>query len=96
MKVNWNVRIKNPNFWLTLIPASLLLIQLVLDLFGVEMDFGQLGEKLKAIVNAVFAVLMILGIVNDPTTEGLNDSKRALGYTEPWKDETVSVDQGQS
>lgn len=94
MKVNWIVRIKNPNFWLALIPATLLLVQLVLDLFGVKMDFGDLGEKLKAIVNAVFALLMILGIVNDPTTDGLNDSQRALGYEEPWKDETSSVGQG--
>lgn len=86
MTVNWKVRIKNVNFWLMIIPAILLLAQLVLDLFGIHMDFGELGNKLKAIVNAVFAILTLLGIVNDPTTDGLNDSKRALGYEEPWKD----------
>lgn len=92
MKVNWDVRWKNPNFWLMIIPATLLLIQLVLDLFGIHMDFGDLGNKLKAIVNAVFAILALLGVVNDPTTDGLGDSQRALGYTEPWKDEPVDVD----
>ena len=86
MTVNWKVRIKNVNFWLMIIPAILLLAQLVLDLFGIHMDFGELGNKLKAIVNAVFAILTLLGVVNDPTTDGLNDSKRALGYEEPWKD----------
>lgn len=84
--INWKVRIKNPNFWLSIIPATLLVIQLVLNLFGVKMDFGELGNKLKAIVNAVFAVLTILGITNDPTTAGIGDSQRALSYDKPWKD----------
>lgn len=87
MKMNWKVRIGNPNFWLALIPAVLLLAQLVLDLFGVRMDFGELGNKLKGIVNAVFAILTILGITNDPTTAGISDSQRALTYEKPWKDE---------
>lgn len=84
--INWRVRIANKNFWLALIPAVLLLIQVVLSVFGVEMDFGDLGNKLIAVVNAVFAVLAILGIVNDPTTEGMKDSQRAMTYTEPYKD----------
>ncbi len=86
MKVNWTVRSKNPKFWLMIIPAVLLLAQLVLDLFGVKMDFGDLGNKLKAIVNAVFSILTLLGVVNDPTTDGISDSQRAMSYVEPWKD----------
>lgn len=86
MIINWRVRFTNKTFWLELIPAVLLLAQLVLDLFGVAMDFGDLGNKLRAIVNAVFAVLAILGIVNDPTTFGASDSLRALSYEEPFKD----------
>ena len=81
--MNWIVRIKNKNFWLTLIPAVLLLIQTVAAVFGFELDFGDLGNQLMAVVNAVFAVLVILGIVNDPTTKGLGDSKQALTYEKP-------------
>lgn len=81
--MNWIVRIKNKNFWLTLIPAVLLLIQTVAAVFGFELDFGELGNQLVAVVNAVFAVLVILGIVNDPTTKGLGDSKQALTYKMP-------------
>ncbi len=81
--MNWIVRIKNKNFWLTLIPAVLLLIQTVAAVFGFELDFGELGNQLVAVVNAVFAVLVILGIVNDPTTKGLGDSKQALTYEKP-------------
>lgn len=89
MKLNWTVRLKNKNFWLMLIPAVLLLAQLILDLFGVKMDFGGLGNRLKEIVNAVFAILAILGIVNDPTTNGLTDSNRAMEYEKPWVDNNV-------
>lgn len=81
--MNWVVRFKNKNFWLTLIPAVLLLIQTVAAVFGFTLDFGELGNQLLAVVNAVFAVLVILGVVNDPTTEGMGDSKQALTYTEP-------------
>lgn len=83
--INWVVRIKNKNFWLTLIPAVLLLIQVVVAPLGYQWDFGVLNEQLAAIINALFAVLMILGIVNDPTTDGIADSKQALTYKTPKK-----------
>lgn len=86
MKINWLVRIKNPAFWVALIPAVLLLVQVVLAPFGIVWDYTVINEQLVAIVNAVFAVLAILGIVNDMTTSGLGDSAHALTYTEPKKD----------
>lgn len=81
--INWKVRIKNKTFWLSLIPAILVLIQYVLRLFGVEFDFGELGNNLLAIVDAVFVILSILGVVVDPTTVGISDSTQALTYDEP-------------
>ena len=89
-KINWKVRIKNKVFWIALIPAVLLLVQTGCSVFGVELDFGNLQDKLLAVVNALFAVLVILGIVADPTTEGLGDSKRAMSYEEPWVDAEIS------
>lgn len=83
--INWKVRIKNKNFWLAIIPALLLLVQVVASVFGFTLDLGELGSKLLAVVNAAFAVLAILGIVNDPTTEGINDSALAMTYNEPKK-----------
>lgn len=83
--INWKVRIKNKSFWLALIPAVLLLMQAVAALFGFELDLDFLGERLLAVVNAVFVVLTILGVVVDPTTQGVGDSERALGYDEPAK-----------
>ncbi len=86
MKLNLKVRIRNKLFWLALIPAVLILVQTVCALFGISAEVAGLEEKLLNIVNAVFAVLAILGIVADPTTEGLQDSDRAMTYTEPWSD----------
>ena len=83
--INWIVRIKNKNFWLTIIPALLLLVQVVAALFGFTPDLGDLGNKLIDVVNALFVVLAILGVVTDPTTEGVADSTQALTYTEPKK-----------
>lgn len=83
MHINWKVRIKNKNFWIALIPALLLLIQVVASVFGFTLDLGELGNKLLAVVNAAFAVLSILGIVTDPTTKGISDSEQALTYTKP-------------
>lgn len=83
MKINWIVRFKNKNFWIAFVPAVLLLIQVVANVFGCELDLGELGNKLLAVVNAVFTVLTILGIVTDPTTTGVSDSNQALEYKNP-------------
>ena len=83
--INWKVRIKNKMFWLTLIPAVLLLVQVVAAVFGYTLDLGDLGNKLLAVVNALFGVLAVLGVVTDPTTAGVSDSAQALTYDSPKK-----------
>jgi phi LC3 family holin len=85
MNINWKVRIKNKNFWIALIPAVLLLVQVVGAVFGYTLDLGAMGDKLLAVVNSLFAVLAILGIVTDPTTAGVGDSVQAMTYVEPKK-----------
>lgn len=81
--INWKIRIMDKQFWLEIVPAVLLLVQMVAALLGFELDMGDLGSKLVAVINAVFAVLVILGVVRDPTTPGLSDSDRAMEYVEP-------------
>ena len=83
--INWKVRFANKTFWLSLVPAVLLLVQVTAAVFGYTLDLGELGNRLVAVVNALFAVLAILGVVTDPTTKGLSDSLRAMGYDEPKK-----------
>ena len=86
--INWKVRIKNRAFWIAIVPAVLLLVQAVAAVFGYVIDLSDLGEKLLTVVNCVFALLVILGVVNDPTTDGMvKDSALAMTYTEPKKGE---------
>ena len=85
-KINWKVRILNKTFWLTLVPALALLLQTFLAVFNIRLELGETIDKLLVFINALFAVLMIVGIVNDPTTAGLTDSARALDYHEPFED----------
>lgn len=82
-KINWEVRLKNKQFWLAIIPAVLLLVQAVAAVFGFTLDLSNLGDKLLVVVNSIFTVLVILGVVVDPTTRGVKDSTKALTYTEP-------------
>ena len=79
MKINWKVRVKNKMFWLSIVPALLILVQTIAAPFGYKFDFGVLNQQLADIINAAFVVLSILGIVVDPTTHGVNDSTNALG-----------------
>jgi phi LC3 family holin len=86
-KINWTVRLKNKNFWLALVPAIALFLQAGADIFGIKLDFGVTIDKILVFINVLFALLVLIGIVNDPTTEGFSDSERALGYEEPHKTE---------
>ena len=88
MNINWKVRFANRQFWVSVIPALALVIQAVAAVFGWTLDFTSLIGKLIAVVDAVFALLVILGIVVDPTTAGVGDSRRAMGYEEPYRDKT--------
>ena len=81
--INWKVRIRNRAFWAALIPAVMLLVQSGAAMFGINLDLGEAGNRTRAVVNQLFTVLTILGIVNDPTTAGLSDSENAMTYQVP-------------
>ena len=86
MKINWTVRIRNKTFWLAIVPALLLVVQTIASLFGYAWDFVVLNQQIAAVINAVFAVLAILGVVKDPTTKGVTDSNKAMTYEKPKED----------
>lgn len=93
--INWKVRIKNKAFWLALIPAVLLLVQTCAALMGVQLDLTDLQTKLIAVVNALFVVLTVLGIVVDPTTAGIGDSIRALTYDHPEDSDRITIEKAE-
>ena len=83
MMINWKVRFLNKTFWITLVPALALLLQTFLAVFNVRLELGETIDKLLVFINASFAVFVIVGVVNDPTTSGVSDSSRAMTYDRP-------------
>lgn len=95
-KINWAVRLKNRYFWLSIIPAIILLIQTVAAIFGLKIELSDMGDRLIDIVNAVFVLLSVLGIVNDPTTAGVTDSWLAMTYEVPKDDSSYFDGEGEN
>lgn len=85
MKINWKVRFRNPTFWLTAVPALITLIYAVLALFEIIPSVTK--ETVLDAFTAIVAALSTLGIIVDPTTKGVTDSVRAMGYTKPKGDD---------
>ena len=84
MKVNWKIRFKN-GAWLASMAAIVIsFVYTVLDMLGIIPEFPQ--ERVVQIVHSLLTFLGLIGVVTDPTTVGLNDSKRAMGYEQPWDD----------
>lgn len=91
MNINWRVRAKHPTFWIGLIGAVGTPILAYLGITAADLTTWESvgGVARTAIANpyllgmVAFSVLSFLGIVTDPTTKGLGDSTRALGYDEP-------------
>lgn len=74
--MDWKTRIRSKAFWITLIPALVVLIQMIGNIFGLDMSkLTGLSEQLIGVINALFVVLSILGIAVDPTTKGIKDNK---------------------
>lgn len=88
--INWKVRVRQKWFWLTLIPLVFLLGDQLVGLMSLmgEVEAGRLYEgplmemTLK-LIGTAFAVLALVGVPVDTTTEGYGDSARALTYEAP-------------
>ena len=84
MKINLKVRFKNPVFWLTVIPAVITLVYTVLGAVGVVPSLSE--DVVVNIITALISALTTVGVLVDPTTKGVGDSERAMGYDAPNDD----------
>lgn len=89
MRLNLKVRLKNPVFWLTVIPAFLAFIYSILGAFDVVPSLSE--DTAVKILTSIVTALAALGVLVDPTTSGLSDSVRAMNYTEPAKSEAEVI-----
>ncbi len=81
--INWKVRFKNKRFVIAFIAGLLLLVKQVSVLFGYNLNTELFNTNINNVVDAVFLLLGLLGIVNDPTTQGFSDSEQAMTYEKP-------------
>ena len=83
--INWKVRIKNPVFWTTVIPAAVSFVYCVLGAFGIVPALTE--NMVLNFAGAVITMLTTLGVLIDPTTSGVGDSALAMTYSAPRKDD---------
>jgi phi LC3 family holin len=86
--VNWGVRLKNKAWVIAFVSQIMIVAQVILE--GMNMlgwtTFRlteQVQNEVLILVNGIFLILSMLGIVQDPTTKGYGDSERAMTYKEP-------------
>ncbi len=83
-KINWRVRFKNKVWLGSFLSLIVGFIYSMLALFDV---FPQVTQNLVVqLLNQVLTFLGLIGVIVDPTTAGIGDSDRAMGYVEPWDD----------
>lgn len=85
-EINWKVRLRNPMFWMTIIPAAVSFVYCLLGAFGIVPALTE--NMVLNIASAVVTALTTLGVLVDPTTAGVRDSALALTYDAPRKDDT--------
>lgn len=83
MNINWKLRFQNKVTLTAIVLAVIALVYQVLGIFGIVPAVAQ--DTIVQLAGAVINLLVLLGIVVDPTTEGLGDSDRAMTYEEPYK-----------
>ena len=76
--INWKLRFKNKATLLAIASTVILLIQ--------QLGF-KLPDNVADVVNTFLTLLVLLGVINDPTTEGLKDSNKVLTYDKPKGDD---------
>ncbi|MEO2078373.1 MAG: phage holin [Bacillus sp. (in: firmicutes)] len=86
--INWKVRLRNKHWVIAFISQIMILAQVVLSgLNSLGVTSFQLTDAIQSsiltVVNVVFVILSLLGVVQDPTTKGYGDSERALNYNDP-------------
>ena len=76
--INWKLRFKNKATLIAIASTVILLIQ--------QLGF-KLPDNIADVVNTFLTLLVLLGVINDPTTEGLKDSNKVLTYDKPKGDD---------
>ena len=92
MKINWKVRFKNKPWLFSFLSLIIGFFFSMMRLFDIYPSFSE--SQIVGVLNQVLTFLGLIGVLVDPTTAGLDDSKRAMGYEEPYKDKDPNGSNG--
>lgn len=84
MNINWKVRLENKVFLASMLALIVSFVYDILSLMGIVPGVDE--STVMALVDTVLKVLAAVGILVDPTTEGINDSSQAMTYLKPKKE----------
>ena len=84
MKLNWKVRFKNKVWLGSFLSLIVGFVYSMLALFDVFPEVTQ--SLVLQLMNQALTFLGLIGVIVDPTTAGIGDSERAMGYEEPRDD----------
>lgn len=82
--MNWKLRIMNRTTWAGILAALVACAWQVMGVLGVVPPVSE--DTVVQAVGIVLNILVGLGVLVDPTTAGVRDSARAMGYDQPWDD----------
>ena len=85
MKINWKLGLQNNTTLAALIATVISFVYTILGIFDIVPKFSQ--DSVVQFATIIVQILMAIGIVVDPTTDGVSDSSRAMGYSEPYKED---------
>ena len=78
MRINIKARLKNKTFLISFSALAIAFVYQILSLFGVTPGISE--NEVVSIFSIVINILACIGVVVDPTTDGMNDSDRAMTY----------------
>ena len=84
MQINWKVRFQNKTFLTGLISLVVVFIYDLLQLLEIVPTVTQ--SAVMQVTEGILTILGMVGVIADPTTAGLSDSKQAMTYDAPKQD----------
>ena len=84
MNINWRVRFQNKTFLTGLISLVVVFVYDLLQLLEIAPTVTQ--SAVMQVAEGILMILGMVGVIADPTTAGLTDSRQALTYTSPKQD----------
>lgn len=89
MKINWKNRLKNGTTLTAILGALLLFVKQITEIFGI--DISHQLEQVSGIIGTIITLLVGMGVVTNPNSNGVSDAGIDLDLNAPRNEETHPV-----